>query len=222
MWDGLREVLPADLAVLAPDLPGHGGAAPLASYSFDALAAAIAAGLDRDRSYVVLGHSLGGVVGLALAGGGHGVAVDAVVGLGIKVAWSAEDLERAAALADRPPRVFSTYEEAAERHLAVSGLRGLVPPDARAVRTGLRQEGDGWRLALDPRAFGVGAPDMPALVAAAPAVRLARGAHDPMVTDEDLLRLVPEPIRLAGPGHSAHVEDPAATVGLLKGYLSVM
>ncbi len=51
----------------------------------------------------MLGHSLGGVVGLALAGGGSGMSVQAVIGLGIKVAWTGEELDRARAAAHRPP-----------------------------------------------------------------------------------------------------------------------
>ena len=41
------------------DLPGHGGSAPLPQYSVGALAAAVAATLEPDRSYRLIGHSLG-------------------------------------------------------------------------------------------------------------------------------------------------------------------
>ena len=209
--------------MLAPDLPGHGSAPPLERYSFEGIAAAVAAALDPARAYVVLGHSLGGVVALVLAGGGHGVQVDAVVGLGIKVRWSAEELERAAALAARPPKAFPTYEEAAERQLALAGLRGLVPPDGPVAASGVRAEGTGWRPALDPRAFAVGAPDLPGLLERARGqVLLARGEHDPMVSEDDLAALGASHRSLPGLGHSAHVEDPAAVAGLLKGHLSVM
>ncbi|HEX6870904.1 MAG TPA: alpha/beta fold hydrolase, partial [Micromonosporaceae bacterium] len=52
---------------LAPDLPGHGGSAPLSEYSFESFAASVATLLADDDRVTVLGHSLGGVVGLALA-----------------------------------------------------------------------------------------------------------------------------------------------------------
>ena len=53
----------------------------------------------------MLGHSLGGVVGLVLASDGFPVPVHAVIGLGIKVAWSRQELDRAQAAAhDRGPR----------------------------------------------------------------------------------------------------------------------
>lgn len=218
VWDGVRDVLSARWPgeVVAPDLPGHGTAPPLEAYSFDALAAAVAATLDRSRSYAVLGHSLGGVVALSLAGGDHGVDVTRVVGLGIKVSWTEDDLARAAALAARPPAVFDTYGEAAARHLAVSGLRDLVGPDSRAVSTGLRQDGDRWRLALDPRAFGVGAPDMAGLLQRARAeVLLVRGERDPMVSEADLAALGTRTLTLPGLGHSAHVEDPGSVAVLV-------
>lgn len=218
VWDGLRAALPTDLEVVAPDLPGHGTAAPLPDYSFAALAEAVAARLDGP--YVVLGHSLGGVVALHLARAGLATAV---LGLGVKVAWTEDDLARAAALADRPARAFATREEALDRHLAVSGLRGLVGPDDAAATSGVRHDGTGWRLALDPGAFGVGEPGMPALLreAACPVV-LARGEHDPMVTEADLRALGVEPVTLPGLGHSAHVEDPMAVRGLLAGHMTVV
>lgn len=213
VWDGVTARL--DVPWVAPDLPGHGAAAPLDDYSFDALAAAVAAGLDPEAPYDVLGHSLGGVVGLVLGSGL--LRVGRVIGLGIKTRWSADDLGRAAALAGKPVTVFASREEAIARHLAVAGLRGLVPQDSPAAATGVRETDDGWRLALDPRAFGVGAPDMAALLGACRApVLLARGEHDPMVSDDDLRALGVPHRTLPGLGHSAHVEDPAAVVALLE------
>jgi len=73
---------------LAPDLPGHGGSQPLPGYAFESLAAAVARIVSISARTVVLGHSLGGVVGLALASGAFTVPVQAVIGLGIKVAWT--------------------------------------------------------------------------------------------------------------------------------------
>jgi len=199
---------------VAPDLPGHGGSTPLPGYTFDGLAAAIAplvVGADR---VVVLGHSLGGVVGLSLAGAQR--TVERVIGLGIKVSWSEEDLAKAGALATRPPAWFDTRDEAAARYLRVSGLSGLVGPDDSIVDAGLREEDGRWRLALDPRAFGVGAPDMAGLLAGTEAaVVLTRGEHDPMNTDEQLAALGAPTVTLAGLGHSAHVENPAAVLALL-------
>jgi pimeloyl-ACP methyl ester carboxylesterase len=205
--------------VLASDLPGHGRSKPLERYSFDALAADVAQTLDPGGRVVVLGHSLGGVVGLALAGGRLGVQPTAVVGLGIKVAWSEDDLGRAAALAARDVQWFDTYEEALARHLRVSGLEGLVDGGQPAATRGVRAASGRYRLALDNAAFAVGAPDMRGLLAAARCpVTLARGERDPLNTDDELRALVDEPVTLPGLGHNAHVEDPAAVWRLVEPY----
>jgi pimeloyl-ACP methyl ester carboxylesterase len=203
---------------IAPDLPGHGGSPLLADYTFDGLAAAVAGvvGPGSDAGVVVLGHSLGGVVALALASGSSGIPVSAVIGLGIKVAWTGEELGRASALAARPPAWFASRDEAAARYLRVSGLAGLLPADDPAVAAGLREQEGRWRLAADPAAYAVGAPDMAVLLARSRVpVILARGEHDPMSTDEQLARLGVPAITLAGLGHNAHVEDPQATMALL-------
>jgi pimeloyl-ACP methyl ester carboxylesterase len=202
---------------LAPDLPGHGGSEPLPRYSFGDLAASLADIAGPDDQLTVLGHSLGGVLGLTLASGSFDLTVDAVVGVGIKVNWTDDELAKARALAERPVSWFATREQAASRYLRVSGLTGLLTPDDVAVEAGLQEEDGRWRLAMDPAAFGVGAPDMPRLLGEARAqVTLARGEHDPLVTDDQLAELTAVRKTLAGLGHHAHVEDPAAVAALLQ------
>jgi pimeloyl-ACP methyl ester carboxylesterase len=201
---------------VAPDLPGHGGSPPLAGYTFDGFASAVAGIVQPGARVVVLGHSLGGVVGLALAGGKSPAPVQAVIGLGIKVAWTDEDLQRAGAVAQRPVAWFASRDEAAARYLRVSGLGGLLPADDPAVDAGLRERAGRWRLAMDPAAFAVGAPDMGQLLARSQAVvTLARGEHDPMNTDEQLARLGAATVTLPGLGHNAHAESPDQAVALL-------
>jgi pimeloyl-ACP methyl ester carboxylesterase len=204
---------------IAPDLPGHGGSPPLAAYTFDGLAGAVAGLVQGSAPVVVLGHSLGGVVGLALAGGRFPVPVRAVIGLGIKAAWTDEDLDRARGVAERPVAWFASRDEAAARYLRVSGLGGLLPAGGPAVDAGLREQGGRWRLAMDPGAFAVGAPDMAQLLARAQApVTLARGEHDPMNTDEQLARLGAPTVTLPGLGHNAHAESPELAIALLDPY----
>jgi pimeloyl-ACP methyl ester carboxylesterase len=209
VWDGLVDSL-ADRwpgSVLVPDLPGHGRSAPLPRYSFGSLAAALAGTLEAGRPVAVLGHSLGGVLGLTLASGWFGVPVPAVCGVGIKVSWSAEELAKAAELAARPAKTFGTRAEAMERALKVAGLHGLAP----ALEAGVAPVEGGWRLALDSAAFGVGAPDMAGLLAACRGkVVLASGERDPMSPPAGLRSLSPEAVSLNGLGHNAHVENPRA------------
>lgn len=196
---------------VAPDLPGHGPAATLPAYTFASMAAAIAVTLPVRQGLVIVGHSLGGVIALELASGRYGVQVDRVVALGVKVSWSADDLGRAGALAQKPIAWFDSRDEAAARFLKVSGLQGLVDPASEVVDHGLATADGRWRLAMDPGTFGVGAPDLPSLIAASQAeVLLARGELDPMNTDAELAALHDQTVTLPGLGHNAHVEDPSA------------
>ena len=201
---------------LAPDLPGHGGSRPLSSYTFDTLAAAVAGLVGAGARTVVLGHSLGGVIGLALASGGSPVPVQAVIGLGIKVVLTGQELDRAQAAAQRSPAWYVSRDEAAIRYLRISGLAGLLAADSPAVDAGLRGHHGQWRLAMDPGAFAVGAPDMAQLLARSQApVTLARGEHDAMNTGEQLTRLGVPTVTLPGLCHNAHVESPHQSIALL-------
>jgi pimeloyl-ACP methyl ester carboxylesterase len=220
VWDGLSALLP-DIwpgAWVAPDLPGHGRSAPLGRrYSFGGLAAEVARLVEPGTPFAVLGHSLGGAVALALASGWFDGCPSAVGGLGIKVRWTEEELNKAAEMAARPAKTFPTREEAADRALKVAGLTGLVPATGRLADGAVLPSENGWRLALDHAAFAIGAPDMDGMLAAARApVVLAAGEHDPMSPFEHLQALVPEPLVLKGLGHNAHVEDPSALRPLLE------
>jgi hypothetical protein len=104
VWDGLTSIVEREWAggCIVPELPGHGGSPGAANYSFGGIAAAIAGVLDRSKEHIVVGHSLGGVVGLVLASGWFGMEVSHTIGGGIKVAWTTQELEQAASLARRP------------------------------------------------------------------------------------------------------------------------
>ena len=217
VWGGVHDMLSERWRGrwVTPDLPGHGGSPPLARYSIGRLAAAVAGAVPSADRVVALGHSLGGALALALGSGWFGVRVAAVCGLGIKVAWTVEELARARSLSGRPQAVYPTRGEAAERYLRLAGLTGLVAPDAVADATLVHRDG-GWTVAFDPAAFAVGAPDMAGLLGASRAsVTLAAGELDPMCTGDQLRALVPDPVILAGLGHNAHVEAPAALWPLL-------
>jgi pimeloyl-ACP methyl ester carboxylesterase len=206
VWSGLVDLVGSDWPgpVLVPDLPGHGRSARLRRYSFGSMTAAIGAALEPDRPTVVVGHSLGGVLGLTLASGWFGVPVPAVCGLGMKVRWTSDDLGKAAAIAARPAMTFETQADAMDRALRVAGLHGLMPELPSAVIA----SSAGWCLALDNAAFGVGAPDIAGLLAARRgALVLAAGEHDPMSPADHLAEFGP-PVLLAGCGHNAHVEQP--------------
>jgi pimeloyl-ACP methyl ester carboxylesterase len=219
VWEGVARIAESRWQGpwIAPDLSGHGRSAHLGRYSFGGYAAEVARLLPPQAEVVTLGHSMGGVVALALASGWFGVTARATVGLGIKVRWSPEDLEGAAALAEKPRRSFPTLAEAVERYTKVSGLAGLLDPADDVALEGVIEHDGGWVLAHDPASFAVGAPDMVGLLAAARGrVVLGAGEHDRMSAQTDLAELVDAPALLAGLGHNAHVEDPDAVWGLLE------
>jgi pimeloyl-ACP methyl ester carboxylesterase len=223
VWRGLEEVLRERWrgSWIVPDLPGHGRSAQDAPYSFGRMAAAIAE-IDADSSHlVVLGHSLGGVLGLILGSGWFGEPFEAACGLGVKVRWSPEELVKAAELAAKPGRLFATREQAAQRWLKVAGLHDLWGADSPRIDAGLIEAEGGWHTALDQRAFAVGEPDMRGLLAASRAkILLTAGENDPMCPVEHLRALQPDATVLPGLGHNAHVEDPAALWPLLERMLA--
>lgn len=207
VWYGLTERLGRPCIV--PDLPGHGGSGRLFRYSFGGFAAAVVGPLPTRGPMVVVGHSLGGVVALTLATGWFGVDVVGVLAVGVKVEWTDEELARAAAMAERPARVFATRDEAERAYRKMSGLSQVDP-------AGITETDGGWRLTMDLAAFGVGAPDMTGLLRAVRCpVVLAAGEHDPMSRPEQLRALREDAVTLPGLGHNAHVEDPAALLPLL-------
>jgi pimeloyl-ACP methyl ester carboxylesterase len=201
-----------------PDLRGHGRSVAEPPYGYAMHAAdmaALTAELGASR-VTVLAHSFGGVVGGLLAGGEYGVAVERVVAVGVKLEWTAEEEDGARALAARPAKVFASRDEAAARHLALAGLRGLAEPADGVARAGVREVDGGWAVALDNRAFAAVGPSVPGILGRAQApLRLAAGAGDPMVSPAAMRRLDPDARVLAGAGHNAHWEQPEAVWSLL-------
>jgi pimeloyl-ACP methyl ester carboxylesterase len=197
----------------APDLPGHGGSARASSYSIEESAATIGRALAplvrRTGRLVILGHSFGGAIGLALASGRFGVQPAALYGVGIKLVWSDEDVRRMQLLAAQPAKQFPSEIEAWARYLKVAGLSGLAPGGSALAARGIVRAGQSWQLAMDPLANGAGKPAFAELAAAARCpVHLARGGRDPLVTLEDTRALDAAAVDLGACGHNAMVEAP--------------
>lgn len=68
-----------------------------------------------------------------------GVCVRRAVAFSVKVGWTDDDHAKAEAVARAPVRLFDTREEAIERYLRVSGLKGIVDPGTPAAATGVRE-----------------------------------------------------------------------------------
>lgn len=198
---------------IAPDLRGHGRSPRGDSYALGLHAADVTETVDvlaSDASMVtVLGHSMGGVVALALASGWFGLPkMYEALGLGIKIQWSREELDGLAKRAGSPAKTFDSSADASAFYLKVSGLSGLIAPDRPIARAGLNPEGTG--LAFDPRVGLIGAPPMVSLIAAAGrnVVHLAAGERDPMCALADMKAHDANARLIEGAGHNAMVEAP--------------
>jgi pimeloyl-ACP methyl ester carboxylesterase len=203
--------------IVVPDLRGHGRSPHATRYGYGQHAADVAALVATDAPVHVVGHSMGAAIGLVLASGWFGIAVEGVLGFGMKVTWTGAELDKLAALARAPVRWFDTRAEAADRFLRVSGLVGLVAPDSPVVAAGVVAEAGRWRLAADAATVSAAGPPPEDLVAGARArVVLGCGAADALVGIAALRRLAPDALELAGLGHNLHVEDPDALARVIE------
>ena len=222
VWEGLRPLLAARWPGrwLAPDLRGHGRSEHRGPYGFGAHAADVAGLFEQGEEVVVLGHSMGGAVAMSLASFWFGLGVRRVIAFGVKLAWTEEETARAQEMARAPARWFASREEAIERYLRVSGLKGLVDPGAPQAAVGIVEEGSRFRLAADPRISAVVGPPVEGVIAAMRApLHLAAGERDPMVTLEQMRRFDAEATVLPGLGHNPHVEAPERLWQLVEAIL---
>ena len=223
VWTGVLEALleRGGARWVVADLGGHGGSDWQPFYSVGQLAAQLAHTIGPEPAPLIVGHSLGAYVGLALASGWFGVRVRAVLGIGPKISWPEADLKAARDLAARPARCYPTEAEALARYRRVSGLSEELVPGGEALARGVLHTPEGWRLAQDPGTFAVAGAPFTSLASAAHArVVLARGARDPMVSLEELRAHTRQAHDICGVGHNAHVEDPRAVLDLINVLLS--
>jgi pimeloyl-ACP methyl ester carboxylesterase len=219
-WDSVVARLPEDRQWTSMDLPGHGRSDRLPRYTTGAIAAAVAAHLDPDEQLVLVGHSLGGLIGLAVADPIFGLDVRAVVGLAIKVTWTEEELVLRNSRLGKPPRIFATRQEALDRFARVSGLSEATDfLSTDRLLAGVRETDDGFVLSHDPATAAV-PPLTPQRVfaqvglAEAP-VLLACGDQDATTSPTEMGGLG-EVRALAGAGHNLHLSHPDAVAALIN------
>ncbi|HEX2216281.1 MAG TPA: alpha/beta hydrolase [Xanthobacteraceae bacterium] len=196
---------------IAPDFRGHGRSPYEGPYGYGIHAADIAALILQEQAseITLLGHSFGGLVAALLGGGLFGIKVARVAAVGVKIVWTEAEVAKAREVAQRPARAFDTREEAIERYLKISGLFGLIDPSAPEALIGVREQGEKFFVAFDPRAAGGVGPSVETLLRLCTApLRLAAGAADPMVTLADMQRVDAFASLIEGVGHNAHWEAP--------------
>lgn len=212
VWDGLVPLIERHWPGrwLNLDLRGHGRSGHARPYGYATYAADVAAAIGgQDETVAVIGHSMGGVVAMALATGWFGVTVDRVLAFGVKIAWAEGEADKLNQIAATPVRWFDIREEAIERYLKVSGLIGLIDPASSMAAAGVREADGRFALASDPWINAAAGPEVAPFYRASQApVRLAAGENDRMVTRVEMTALDPAAVILPGVGHNAHVENP--------------
>lgn len=222
VWDGMRDRVARDWPGrwIVPDMRGHGRSDHARLYGIAMHAADMAALVENAGRVVAAGHSMGGLVGMALATGWFGAAVTDVVALGVKISWTEEERAQLARVAGTPARLFDTREQAVDRFLRVSGLAGLAAEDSRLAASGIRRDGGKYRLAADMRAglaAEIGMTEIHPAARGRARIALACGERDAMAPAADMRALDPGSTVLPGLGHNAHVEDPEAFWRLIAG-----
>lgn len=203
---------------IAPDFRGHGRSGWGGPYGYGVHAADVAAIVGgQDEEVVVLGHSMGGAVGMALATGWFGVTVRATLAFGVKLGWTSEEVQRLKGLSAKPVRWMDDHAETIGRYLRISGLAGLVADDSPLADAGVVETDGRFRLAADNAINAVAGPDPAAFYRAAGGlVRLAAGASDPMCTAAEMRALDPKAVVIDGLGHNCHVESPEVVWNLFE------
>ncbi len=214
VWRDVAALIERDKAGrwIAPDMRGHGQSEWETPYGTGQHAADLAPLIHGEERVRIIGHSMGSLIGMALATGIFGVEILSLAGIGTKCRWPREERLKLNALAVKPSRWFETQAAAIERYLLVSGLKGLIEPDDDRLQGAIVEGPEGWRLAADPKILTTGGPPEGLYAAATLAtnMRLACGEHDNIVTIEELRELDAGAHEFSGRVHNVHVEDPEA------------
>lgn len=203
---------------LIPDFRGHGRSEHRGPYSIASHAADVASLVDQDEEIVVAGHSMGGLVAIALATNWFGPQIKRAAAFSVKINWTPNEIAKFRQLSEVPPRWFESETEAIGRYLKVSGLIGHVTAEASTARSGIVERQGKYRLAVDPKTFCVVGPGVAKVIAATDSpVRLAAGSNDPMVKLVDMLPFDNKAVLFDGLGHNAHVEHPQKVWEFISG-----
>jgi pimeloyl-ACP methyl ester carboxylesterase len=194
---------------VAFDLPGHGSRAVVdgATDSIDAMALDVARRLDRHHRYLVIGHSLGAVIGLRLAK----LEPDLVLGV----------------VLEDPPGLSSIDPKNVAVEVADASRRARCSPEAeiRSLEAAGWSRSESEQVVRSRRLFDACAMaqflrtarwDLPSLVRQSPAALQLIAATEPASalrgTDRQALLGLIEPhrTRIVESGHTVHRDDPAA------------
>lgn len=220
VWKPMLPMIEADWPGrwIAPDLAGHGRSPHAEPYGYASFAVDVARLIgEQDSEVDIIGHSMGGVVALALATGWFGIQVRRVLSFGVKLAWTDEEVGKLKGVAAAPVKWFGDREGAIERYLKVSGLYGLVDPATPEAAIGIVEEDSRFRLAAAQSASAAAGPDVTDFCRVARArYRLGAGANDHMVTLDQMTAVDPDAVAWPECGHSPHIERPDLVWGTFQ------
>lgn len=231
----LADPLAADHRVIAPNLIGHGGSSgpDLEAYAIDSIVGQLLEVLDAlgvEAAVDLVGYSMGGRVALTLACR-HPLRVRTMTLIGATAGLSTAD-ERAARVAADETLAASIEEEGVETFVDRWMANPLFATQDRLGEAGLsemraqRLRNDGRELARSLRAAGTGsmAPLHDAVTRCPVPTTFVVGGVDAKfrAIAESLAPTMrdAEVAVVAGAGHAAHVEEPAAVVALVRDRLS--
>ncbi len=216
-WEWSAPGLAPEFWVIAPDLRGHGDSSPAGDYGWGAYVSdlvALARGLGITRAAVV-GHSMGGYVGLRLAAD-HPDLVAALVVADMKTEATPTELAALAETAVRPSRVYPTLEEAVQRY-RLQPAEHRVPDDRlqQIATENMCRQADGWVQKFDRRHLAYAPLEADALVARLRCSGLmVRGEHSSIMSRDRAEALARAAgalfAELPGTYHHLMLEDPAA------------
>jgi pimeloyl-ACP methyl ester carboxylesterase len=233
-WTALAPLLARSRRVLVPELPGHGGSAPLPAaptlvpYADRVLRLAELEGL---LPAPIVGHSLGGLIALRAAlrrpGAVSALVLAAAAGIGSSTGDAARTLALTGAL--KPGRLISPYRRSIARSDLLRTIafgfwftadpRALPPRVAEGFLGGPRlhtDTGPAWRALVrdDPRRE-LAAVECPALV-----LWGARDRQLPVADAFDYARRLQAPLRvIADCGHLLIGERPEACLDAISSFL---
>lgn len=227
-WDHIGPLLAQGRRVVALDLSGHGDSGRRDSYSLDAwageaLAVAAAAGITDPPT--VIGHSLGGLVTLRLAGLA-GSAIEGAVIIDSPVRdITPEEHAAAERRAFGPLRVYPSREAATARFRPVPDQPALGYIKDHIAATSVRPVDGGWTWKFDPRVFVRHSLSPMLLTRLDCRVALFRAEYGILSAQlsavmYDRLGRVAPVIELPAAGHHVMLDQPVALIAALRTLLS--
>jgi pimeloyl-ACP methyl ester carboxylesterase len=225
-WDHIAPLLADGRRVVAPDLSGHGDSAWRAGYSFETWADEVMAVAGRESAqddFVLVGHSMGGCVGLTAASRFE-ARLRGLCVIDSLVAEVSPEVQRWRAAGNSPPdhRVYADLETAVERFRALPADPTTIEFVRRHVaRESLVQVAGGWRWKFDPAVYFEARFDPGQVMPVSSPIAVVsgeRGLSTPEVIGHIASGTRTRPLSLVIPdaGHHIPLEQPVALISVLR------